>query len=207
MRVRNGLGEKKRMPQILPGHQKPTTQHNSHPGHIEENLSFKASSKSAKNEDRTFSLPKKGTCARPACVQQTCLSPRKQHISSFSLRHCLWTTDNDLLVRFLSLGNFQPRSLIVQILLPLACNQDHLHLAQPPPPCSPLLCKSDAPSSGFSAIQLFFQAEQLLPAPFLLTAWSAVPQDDPSFLFRALMLLHPSPKRCFCSLSFSLLHV
>ena len=105
----------------------------------------------------------------------------------------MWTTDKDLLVRFLSLGNFQPLS----------------HR----PSCCPLSAPHSVLPLGSEQVMLprqvslqsiFFKTETMILDQ--LQVFSLLDQQPhrTSFPFRFLTLLDPFLKRCFCSVSFLL---
>ena len=127
------------------------------------------------------------------------MSPGKQQTSSFSLRQCLWTTDKDLLVRFLSLGNFQPLSHRPSC-CPLSAPHSVLPLAH-------LGSEQVMLPRQVSLQSIFFKTETMILDQ--LQVFSLLDQQPhrTSFPFRFLTLLHPFLKRCFCSVSFSALHV
>ena len=140
-----------------------------------------------------------GLCSSSICAADLPVSRKAENFFIFSQALSLNHTDKDLLVRFLSLGNFQPLSHRPSC-CPLSAPHSVLPLAH-------LGSEQVMLPRQVSLQSIFFKTETMILDQ--LHVFSLLDQQPhrTSFPFRFLTLLHPFLKRCFCSVSFSALHV
>ena len=145
--------------------------HHHHPPHStallqnarEKEKIFKTSSTSAKKDVLTSKEDTTGLCSSSICAADLPVSRKAANFFIFSQAISVDHRQGSS-CEISQLGQFST-TLSSSILLPPICT------SLGPPSCSPWLCTSDAPSSGFSAIHLFQDRDHDSgPAPCLLTA-------------------------------------